>query len=56
MFLDRPNRPEGEPLRCRGCERPILGRAVDGYHETCAPVFKSLLRAMDMLSRGFGGL
>lgn len=53
MFMDTDGH-GGEPLTCKGCERPILGPDVDGYHEACERVFKSLTRAMDMLQGPWG--
>lgn len=44
----------GEPLTCKGCERPIYGADRDGYHPACERVFKGLQRALDMLLRGWG--
>jgi hypothetical protein len=44
----------GEPLHCKGCERPIFGPDVDGFHPACERPFKSLRRALDVLARGGG--
>lgn len=52
MFCEDPS--SGEPPLCKGCERPIIGRSYDGYHERCERVFKSLNRALDMLQGRFG--
>lgn len=54
MFLATADRPNGEPLFCRGCNRPIDGPDADGYHPACERPFKSIQRALDMLQRGWG--
>jgi len=53
MFIDLPERNGGEPLFCKGCDRPIIGEDREGYHPACWGPFTSLQRAMDMLSRGW---
>lgn len=62
MFLDEPWRPSGEPPCCMACKRPIdctpteihHPSARGTYHPSCARPLLSVIRALEMLGRGFG--
>ena len=63
MFLDPASYNGGEPLCCASCKGVILGEEMviittpevaGTYHPACAKPLLSVIRALEMLSRGLG--